>query len=192
MMSINFSQPSQNSGSPIKAAPIFIVLLILIGAGIFVTEGIKVFRRVQEDRDTRHLCHRWARKVLAEAKADPPEIGTYVATLPVTDIWEQPLTSVLVVQDLSNIATVHSYGRDMRVSDDDYASVEIDHHVRKSILKGIVAGSHSVGKGLTSGIIEGLGEAKDVSLKKAKEGATRVEISLMSRFKKKEKSDENG
>lgn len=191
-MSINYSQPSQSSGSPIKAAPIFLALLILIGVGAMGTYTIKGIRRAQESRATRHLCHTWARKVLADAKANPPEIGTYIATLPVSDIWEQPLTSILVAQELSNVATVHSSGRDMIVSNDDYTSVEIDRHVRKSILKGIVAGSHAAGKGLTSGVIQGLGEAKDVSLKKAKEGATKVKTSLMSRFRKKEKSDENG
>jgi len=161
----------------------FLMVTVIVAVGAVVVFGIQ---RGMEDRAAQNLCRVWANTIIAEAKANPPEVGRYEAELPVTDFWGQPLTSVLVVEELANFAEVRSNGRDMIVSNDDYVSSDIDVHVRKSILKGIVVGSHSMGKGLTSGVIEGLGEAKHASLKKAKEGASKVKTSLMGRFKRKE------
>ena len=149
--------------------------------------------RAKEDRATQSLCYEWVYRILADAKRNPPEVGSYEADLPVNDSWGQPLTSILVVEELSNFARVHSIGRDMIVgSDDDYVYSHEDIHLRKSFLKGIRVGAHSAGKGLTSGVIEGFGEAKDASLRKAKEGASKAKAGLMSRFKRMEKTGEDG
>lgn len=190
-MQTNFSQPLRSSGK-INAPQFFLVLFSLVGLGAVGTYGVKAIWRAHEDRVTRDLCREWAHTILADAKSSPPEVGVYEAVLPVNDMWEQSLTSVLIVEELANSVTVHSMGRDMIVSVDDCSYTGKDIHVRKSILKGIVAGSHSAGKGLTSGVIEGLSKAKDASLIKAKEGVRKVKTSLMSRFKRKEKSNGNG
>lgn len=174
----------------VNAPKIFLVLVALVVLGAVGTYGVKAIQearaRAEEDRVTQELCRIWTGKILAAAKKDQPEEGTYEADLPIEDSWGQPLTSILNVGELSNFARVHSNGRDMIAdNEDDHVFSKTDVHVRKSILAGLAAGSHSVGKGITTGVIDGLAEAKDASLKKAKEGAAKVKTSLMSRFKKK-------
>ena len=193
-MPMNLSSPSPKFGETpphkINAPKIFIVLMSVVVAGAFATAGVQAIgaamQRADEDRAAKNLCRSMVAQILADAKQNPPEVGIYEATLSETDSWKQPLTSVLIVEELSNSATVSSTWRDRVVSDDDYSFHQSDVHVRKSVLKGITAGAHSAGKGLTSGVIEGLGEATDASLKKAKAGAKKVKTSLMGRFKKKE------
>ncbi len=142
-MRMNSSQSSHGSGNTIKAPQAFLVLvaLVALGAGInFAVKAIQEAREArEEDKVTQELCRTWTNKVLAEAKENPPEAGNYEAELPVNDSWEQPLTSILVVKELSNFVRVHSTGRDgIRGSDDDHVYSKEDVHVRKSILKGLM------------------------------------------------------
>ncbi len=195
MMPMSFSPPSPNAGSDgkIGASQVFIILAVIVVAGAAITFGVQAIQaamlRADEDRATQALCRMWVVDILAEAKQNPPDVGTYEAMLPANDSWGQPLTSVLIVEELENFARVRSYGRDLIFdTGDDHVFSKTDVHIRKSILKGITAGAHSAGKGLTSGVIEGLGEA---SLEKAKAGAKKVKTSLMDRFKKKEPQDED-
>lgn len=189
-------QSSQNSGNEIPKI-FFIVLIGLVGLGAVSTYAVNAIRESRrlaaEDRSTFNLCRTMALQILADAKSSAPEVGTYEASLETIDSWDQPLTSVLVVEELHNTVSVRSLGRDsISGTEDDHSYRKTDVHIRKSILNGIVAGSHSAGKGLTSGVIEGLSKAKDASLIKAKEGVRKVKTSLMSRFKRKEKSNGNG
>lgn len=181
-----------------KTSQIFFLILICLvslgAVGTYAVNAIGESRRLAaEDRSTFTLCRTTALQILADAKSSAPKVGTYEALLETIDIWDQPLTSVLVVEELQNMVSVRSLGRDsISGTEDDFIVAVTDIHIRKSILKGTVAGSHSVGKGLTTGIIEGLSEVKDTSLAQAKEGVKKVKTSLISRFKRKEKSDGNG
>lgn len=197
-MQMNSSHLSRDSAdSPqVSSQQLFAVVLVIVLFGAAFTFGFKHFSKVAEDRAAKELCRVWAGKILADAKQNPPEIGIYTATLLVEDSWGQPLISTLVVEELRNTVTVVSTGRDhvkgilLECDDQFYQSTDI--HVRKSLVKGIESGTHAAGKGFTTGIIEGLGQATDASFKKAKAGAKKVKSDLMNRFKKKESNNENG
>ncbi len=169
--------------------------LVCLGAvGTYTVRAIQdAMQRSREDRATQALCYSTAKDILVDAKHSPPEVGTYEATLDVTDSWDQSLTSVLVVGELSNSVSVKSIGRDsISGTKDDHRFSKTDVHVRKSILKGIGSGVHAAGKGVTTGVAEGVGTVGSAAWKKAKAGVSRVKSSLLSKFKRKEKSDEDG
>lgn len=161
----------------------------LIGGGIFlliafIIFGISTIPGCVEREKARNLCQSWCSRVLAEAKSTNPEIGVYEATLPATDPWDNSLQSTLHAGELNNTVTVVSFGKDTLIgTSDDIVVADVDVHIRKTIAKGIESGAHSFGKGLAGGVVEGLGEAKEASLSKAKIGFTKAKDGLMSRFK---------
>lgn len=166
------------------------LLAVLLMAFVGNAAG-KAIVRAREDRTASNLCRYWAHMILVDAKQSRPEEGTYNATLEIVDGWGQPLTSSLIVRELTNTVYVYSTGRDQVKSDDDLHYRDRDVHVRKSVLKGIGSGAHSAGKGFTSGVIEGLGEANSAAWNKAKEGAKKVKSDLMSKFKKEKKNEDD-
>lgn len=157
---------------------------------LFVAVASLVVIHISQNSKTHRLCKEWLRKVLIEAKADPPEYGIYEATLPVSDLWETPLLSALTVEQYSNSVIVLSAGRDMEYhTDDDFVHARSDIHKRKVIAKALEEGSTSIGKGFAKGVIEGIGEATNASVATAKSGAAKVKGKLMAHFRKKEETE---
>lgn len=168
-----------------------VVAAVAIGTGFSYSVLVPWINHMQ----ARALCQTWAYKILADAKRNPPEEGIYAATLDVRDEWGTPLTAHLTVTELYNHVVVLSAGSDKVLNGGDPASSVHDNHIRKGILKGIGAGAHSASKGFTTGILEGLSEAKNASLSKVESRITRSKNGLISRFKKQERdhalNDEN-
>jgi len=159
-----------------------LAVIILLAAGFTYIPGCL------DRQEALKLCRQSCGSILREAKIEKPEIGSYEATLDVTDPWGNNLHSALGVAELSNTVLVASAGKDGEIgTDDDIAAKDTDVHIRKTLAKGIQSGAHSAGKGLTSGVIEGLGEASDAAVTKAKAGFTKTKSKFMSRFKKKDK-----
>lgn len=138
-----------------------------------------------DQQEAKRLCEELCHKILIEAKADPPEYGEYEAVLEERDPWKNQLISVLHVSELNNRVLVKSCGPDGLVgTSDDIYELKQDVHIRKIVAKGIESGAHSAGKGLTTGVMEGLGEASHAVVDKAKNGITNTKNKFMSKFKK--------
>lgn len=161
------------------------VAILLLALGVFgVTSTIPGC--IERDKALK-LCQNWCHRVLAEAKIANPEEGAYEADLEVLDPWDGSLHSILHVEELRNTVVVFSSGEDGEPGTrDDITAGDSDIHIRKSVKKGIESGAHSFGKGLTSGVVEGLGNVSEVSVKKAKAGIKKAKDGLMAKFKKKD------
>lgn len=164
-------------------------LLVLIAIGVLAA-SFTMIPGCMDRQKAKAQCDKWVDRVLAEAKVEKPDPGTYNGDIPIQDPWHNNLRSTLFVEDLQNKVTVTSLGKDGEYgTSDDISSRGTDIHVRKSALAAVERTAHSAGKGLATGVVEGLGSAKDAVKEKAKSGYDKAKRGLMSRFKKQPKSE---
>lgn len=173
----------ETQANSVEKPPLTRILLVVSGlvATIVVLSNFvpEMLRRNEAER----LCEKWARNILIDAKAEPPEKGAYEATLPVEDPWNNELQSTLYVRESLNQALVLSAGLDGSFSTaDDISASRTDVHIRKVLKRGIQSGAESFGKGLARGVMEGMREETKENIVKTKRKASK----LLARFKKKE------